>query len=297
MTHVARNPSRRRVLAMLSGAVLATARPALAAGRRVAVLDWALLETALALDLVPVAGPELRQFRRIAVEPDLPATIVDLGLRGSPNFELLASLAPDVIYGSNFSAWAHDLVAPIAPVRTLSIYLPGEPPYPKAEAVMRAMAEDTGIGRHAEPVIAGFARRIDERRRLLTSRAQRPVFLVSIGDPRHVRVFGDDAMFGDVLTRLGFTNAWGRQTSYSATAPVEIEALAKVPDAIICIIGPVPPDATRVLPQSALWRALPAVREGRVLTLDPIDPFGGLPAAQRFARLFAAALSDRPGGG
>ena len=50
-------------------------------GPRVATLDWALLETLLAMKANVVAGAELRQFREVAVTPPVPAEVRDLGLR------------------------------------------------------------------------------------------------------------------------------------------------------------------------------------------------------------------------
>ena len=43
-----------------------------------ATLDWALLETLLAMDIVPVAAAELVLFREVAVEPAVPASVIDL---------------------------------------------------------------------------------------------------------------------------------------------------------------------------------------------------------------------------
>src|SRR5690606_24380338 len=117
--------------------------------------------------------------------------------------------------------------------------------------------------------------------------ADYPIFAISLGDSRHFRAFGMDSMFGDVLGRLGLRNAWTDGTSYSAAAPVGIEALARVPDASIAVVGPLPPEVQRTLDENALWNALPAVREGRVAVLDPINHFGALPSASRFARLLA----------
>ncbi len=294
MTAADRFVTRRTLLGAAFGSVLLAGSPAIAAPSRAAIVDWALLETSLALGLTPVAAVELVLFETLVIEPRVPHSVVDLGLRGSINFELVATIAPDIIYGSNYSAWSHDLLERIAPVRSLPIYERGEAPYAKAEAAMRAMAGDFGIPERAESYIATAGERIAALGARLAHRRERPVFIVNIGDPRHFRAFGEDSMFGDVLSRMGFANAWGPQTSYSANAPVGIEALATAPEALVVIIGPVPPDARRVLPESALWQAMPAVREGRVVTLDPINPFGGLPAAERFARLFAQALEASP---
>ncbi len=60
-------------------------------------------------------------------------------------------------------------------------------------------------------------------------------------------------------------------------APVGLEALAQFPEADLIILPPVPPDARRILPRSALWQALPNVAAGRIFTLAPMNPFGACP--------------------
>jgi iron complex transport system substrate-binding protein len=280
--------------AFLAGAGTMLLAPAIAhsAGPlRVATVDWALLETLLTLGYPPVAAPELELYSRLVVEPAVPPGVADLGLRGTLNFEQLLLARPDLILSSPFAAWAEPQLERIAPVLSLTIYTAGERPFARAEAATRAISRKLGIERTAEHTVTSAEARLEETRRRLRAVEHRPVFIVNVGDPRHVRAFGVDSMFGDVLDRLGFENAWSKPTSYSATAPVGLSALADVPDAHIAIVGPVPPDAKRTLPKSALWKALPAVRNGRVSVLPPVNPFGALPAALRFARLFADAIA------
>ncbi|WP_102959952.1 ABC transporter substrate-binding protein [Mangrovicella endophytica] len=292
ITSSASGLTRRAFIAAGAGLALSPACtvPAAAASQRVAIVDWALLETCLALEVTPLAAVELVLFRRIAVEPAVPDSVVDLGLRGSINLELLSGLRPDVIYGSSFNLWANDLLSRIAPVRMLSVFERGVRPYRKAESAMRTMAAELGVPDRADAYIAALDSELAATKAQLAARTDRPVLIINIGDPRHFRVFGEDSMFGEVAARLGFRNAWGARTSYSATAPVGLEALAKVPEAIVLVIAPIPPDAAAALPQSALWNAMPPVREGRVHMIEPVNPFGGLPAARRFARLFAGAI-------
>lgn len=282
--------TRRTLLRGASAAAAFAALPAVAApAERIAIVDWALLETALAIGIVPSAAVELVLYRKLTIEPPVPGSVVDLGLRGAINFELVAALAPTVIYGSNYSAWANESLARIAPVRVLPIY-EREPPFAKAEAAMRTMGGERGRASEAETYIAETQAELAAIGATLARFTDRPLLIVNLGDARHFRAFGDDSMFGDVAGRLGFTGAWGAQTAYSATAPVGLEALADFPEAIVVIVGPVPPEARRTLPESGLWNAMPAVASGRVMTLPTINPFGGLPAARRFARLLAAAL-------
>jgi iron complex transport system substrate-binding protein len=57
------------------------------------------------------------------------------------------------------------------------------------------------------------------------------------------------------------------------------------------LIPPHPADAIAALKTSAFWNALPQVREGRVLSLASINPYGALPAASRFAKLLTEGLA------
>jgi ferric hydroxamate transport system substrate-binding protein len=270
-----------------------------AAPGRLAAIDWAMLETALALNAPLVAATELKLYRRIVIEPEVPQTgpeaVADLGLRGSPNLERLSGLRPDLILISPFYERYRPQLERIAPVQSFTVYQPGGAAYQNGEAVMRALGRQIGLEAEAAAYIAATAAEIETTRQALAAHPSlahpaRPVFVVSIGDARHVRVFGSDSNFGAVLERFGLANAWAGRTRYSAFAPVPMETLAQVPEARLVVIPPVPPDTARILAGSRVWQTLPAVREGRVHWLEPIDHFGALPAARRFARLLAASL-------
>ena len=261
------------------------------------MIDWGMLETLLAIGVDPSAGTELIQFRRLVVEPELPGTIIDLGLRGTPNYELLRLVAPDLVVISNFYEYQRTALERVAPVLSQPVYEAGTPPYPLAERAATALGAALGRTEEAAALIEGTAALAARCRDVLRPIAARPLFVISLGDSRHFRAFGADSMAGDVLGRLGLANAWTDPTSYSATAPVAIEALARKPDAAIVVVAPLPPEVARTLAENALWNALPAVRQGRVAVLDPINHFGGLPSARRFARLLtdAATLWGRDG--
>ncbi|MBY5864959.1 ABC transporter substrate-binding protein [Rhizobium leguminosarum] len=282
--------SRRQFLAGAAASLFAPARLRAAEGLRVATLDWALLETLLAIGANVVAATELRQFREVAVTPDVPATTADLGLRGTPNFEVLRFARPDLIFNSNFYAWADERMRGVAPVESHAIYKPGESPFALAEQATLAIGERLQLAA-ARQLAEELSARLDRHRALLAAGDGRSVIPINLGDARHFRVFGSDSMFGEVLNRVGLTNAWQAQTSYSAAAPVGIEILASMPDAWIVMIPPHPADALATLATSSFWNALPAVREKRVLMLGSINPYGALPAAGRFADLLAEGLA------
>jgi len=285
--------SRRQFLTtatLAAGAVAGIAPARAAAGPRVATLDWAILETLLAIGANVVAGTELLQFRDVAVTPTVPASIADLGLRGTPNLEVLYAAKPELIFNSNFYAWADDRMRLIAPVESHAVYQPGASPYQLSEQMTLALGDR--LERSAGRTLVDMTRaKLETYGRQFAKGDRRPILPINLGDARHVRVFGSDSMFGEVLKRTGLANAWPDLTSYSATAPVGIEQLATMPDAWIVLIPPHPAEAFAELQQSAFWRALPAVQAGRVLALGSINPYGALPAAGRFADLLAEGLT------
>lgn len=266
------------------------AHAAASKGPRVATLDWALLETLLAMKANVVAGAELRQFREVAVEPEVPADVTDLGLRGLPNFEALYHARPDLIFNSNFYVANEPVLARIAPVETHSIYVPEKSPLELAVQATRAIGERLGLSTGAE-MIETLEAQLYRGKQVFGAGDGRPVLPVNLGDARHYRVFGSDSMFGEVLARLGLANAWTGATAYTAMAPIGIETLATMPDAWILLIPPHPADAISALEKGAFWNALPQVREGRVLTIASVNPYGALPAAARFAELLTEGLT------
>jgi iron complex transport system substrate-binding protein len=283
--------SRRAVLAALAGAAVAgRGRSAVAAGRlRIAAVDWAMAETAMALGHAPVAMAELAAFRRIAADQP-PDGTVDLGLRGSPNLEALALVAPDLILSSSYYSFAEPQLERIAPVFTRALYVPGEPPFPK---VMVLLADLAARLNDAVAGVRTTAAAQDELAALAVKAAPHAgpgCVLMEIGDSRHIRVFGDDSLFGGALQAIGLRNAWSEGTRFAFAAPVPMERLAGFPDARFFILGGVPVQAQRALRSGALWNSLAPVRAGRVHRLADINSFGGAPSALRFAREIVATL-------
>lgn len=280
--------------AFLAGAATLTATGAAAdpIPKRIAIIDWALLETVLALGVTPTAATELLQFRKIVIEPEVPADVVDLGLRGSPNYELLRIVAPDLILISNFYEPKRRQLARIAPTLSLPVHQEGTPPFQLATAALDTLANVVDRRDAARRYLADTMDELERIRTTLTGTSTRRAFVIMMGDQRHLQAFGSDSMFGDVLARLGVENAWTHGTRYSAAAPVSIEALASDPNAAIFIVSPLPPAFQHTQRANALWQAIPAVQRNRVAILPSINNFGGLPTARRFARLFAAAAKD-----
>ncbi|MDQ7263942.1 ABC transporter substrate-binding protein [Paracoccus sp. PS-1] len=284
--------SRRAFLAAACG-LAGGALPAFAAGGlRLAAVDWAMAETAMALGHPPAALAELIGFRDAAAAQP-PQSTVDLGLRGAPNLEALSLVAPDLILSSSYYSAIQPRLERIAPVFTRALYVAGEPAFPKVMAVLGELAErlgDPAAGPRAQAAAqAEFA--------MLAGRAapfaDRACLMFQLGDSRHIRVFGTDSLFSGALEAIGLRNAWAARTSFAFAAPVPLEKLAEYPEARLVIVGRIPPQAERGLGSAALWNSLPPVKAGRVHRLPELRPFAGIPSALRFAHELVAALEAR----
>lgn len=284
-----RGPTRRALLAAAL-AVAGGARPAAAATPRIAAIDWAMAETAMALGQPPVAIAELVSFRHSAPQPPAPGT-VDLGLRGTPNLEALSLTGPDVILSSGYYSFAEPQLRRIAPVFSRNLYTPGEAPFPGLMDLIPDLAAVLGSGageqvrRDVGAAFAALAVRV-------AGATDRDCLLMEMGDARHIRVFGDDSLFDGALRAMGLRNAWSARTRFAFAAPVPLERLADFPQARFVVIGDVPPQAARALRTGALWNSLPPVRAGRIHRLPEINGFGGIPSALRFGRDLADALES-----
>ncbi|WAJ28749.1 iron-siderophore ABC transporter substrate-binding protein [Antarcticirhabdus aurantiaca] len=281
----ARQASRRAVLAGLAALLAAPVLPARAALPRIAVLDYALAETLIALGLPPVGLSNARGWSRWVVEPALPAGTVDLGIDLAVNREVLAGLKPDLILTTDYVAAQEDALSAIAPVKRLTIYDGSAPVLDKAKAVTLALGQAVGRAAEASRFVAETEADFADLKRRNVQANRRPVLVLSFMDARHVRVYGRPGLAAGVLDAIGIPNAWEPETNLWGFETVPVERLARAGEADILVLDPVPPDALPTLQRSPLWRELPAVKRGRLTILPPALMFGALPSARRFARL------------
>lgn len=272
------------LLAVMPGGAV---EAALAPPRRVAVLDWGLAETVLALGLTPLAVAEAPLYRQRVVVPALPDEVRDLGLRTWPNMERLKALRPDLIVALDGYGVPAARLEAIAPALALPVYTPDRAPLRLAGEALDALAVTLNRRAQAEAVRAELEATLEAAAVRLADIADRPLFIVKFADDRHLDVFGAGSLFDDVLRRLGLVNAWTGATNIWGYATIGLEGLAAVPEARVVVIAPGPSAA---LADSRLWRSLPPVRENRLVTVPPAWVFGALPSARRFCAALTEAL-------
>jgi iron complex transport system substrate-binding protein len=285
---------RRHCLALFAAAlVTGTARAGQGAGRRVAALDWTLAEMVLSLGLDVVAVTEVEGYRRWVGEPALPDSAIELGLRATPNLELLQQVGPDLIVANPAQAATIPDLGTIAPCVTATIYFPDGQPFRGAQGELRRLGEALGRADAAASVVAAAEAAVAETRTRVAG-FDRPLYLARFVDPNHLMVFGRGSLLHDILDRAGLRNAWagpGTAWGFELVAPERLAA----PDAHLLYLGVDRSDLDRAAAYSALWRSLPFVRQGRISLMPPVWFFGGVWSAMRFAQGLAASLGGARG--
>lgn len=169
-----------------------------AAPERVVVLDYAPLDTALALDLVPIGTTE------IPISPIYPEVINDITVVGKgqqPNLETILKLKPDLILGSKISAekWYRQL-SEIAP--TILTEDNGRDGSWKEN--FRLYANVLGQPDQAEQLLDDYQQRINA----LQSKLEQPLKTMTVSVITHwsggVLAYSADSFSGSVLQDIGF---------------------------------------------------------------------------------------------
>lgn len=264
----------------------------------VCALDWTSAQALLSLGIVPRGIPERDRYRRAVVEPAVPDGVPDIGARAEPNLELLDRLAPARFVSDGMLSAVQGRLERIAPVTLYPSFdiRSDEDRQPGGQlafaiASLRGLAAGLGVPEAAEPPVARLDRALAAARDRLSGWEPRPLYVLSVLDGRRVLIHGRNSLYQDVLDRLGIANAWTGPSGPYGHATVTMDRLAGRPDAGLVNIGSEGWRALEALAALPLFAGLPFLREGRVTILPPILFYGGVPTAERFARLLGERLA------
>lgn len=285
---------RRRLLAALllspvfAGAALSATRANAAAqpqAPRIIALEWLPLEMLFALGETPLAAAGVEDYRLWVREPALPETVIDVGQRTEPNFELMASLKPDLIlYSQGYGPRPEQLLA-IAPAMGFSFTDEKGRPLTKAREGLLDLARRLTRVPAAVAHLAQFDAALAAASPRLESYRHRPLLVFSLLDDSHVLILGKTSLFGQVMDQLSITNLWQGENNFWGTAIVGIERLATLPLArAVCLDHGDVALRARVA-ATPLWQAIPFVRQGLLRTAPAIWIYGATLSALRFCRL------------
>lgn len=250
------------------------------------VLDFSHAQSLLAIGVGNFGMAEPWRYIRSVEEPRLPETVFDIGTLSEPNLELLAEIRPRAIIHSREWPTNTTQLERIAPLREISIYT-GEPgPLGRARQALVQIAQLAGRDPDASEYIAGFDARMETYRARLKGVASTRAMLLWAATPRDFWTLGSASLLHEVMEYLGFDNAIRETGDIWGWLPVSTRDLADLESTLVVHFGPVP----SILADNPFWQNLNFVRQERLVVLPRSWLFGGLPEAERIARLLTSTM-------
>uniref|UniRef100_UPI00396C59BB iron-siderophore ABC transporter substrate-binding protein n=1 Tax=Vibrio parahaemolyticus TaxID=670 RepID=UPI00396C59BB len=260
--------------------------------QRVVVLNWDILEQVLALDIEPIAAPNLPGYRQWVVNPYAPESIEDIGTRAEPNLEKIASLKPDVILAASPQQDLIPLLRQIAPVVYLPNFSQNEAAAQTAIKHFRTLAALFDKQELAEQKLAKLNDSFKQLRDKIRQHYSAPldVLVMRFSTPNSVLLSTENSTTDYVVEQLGLTNpikvsarAWGIKQD-------RINRLQNLEQSYVLYVQPFPQESK--LNSSPLWQAMPFVKKQRVNSVRAVWAYGGAMSLQYMAEAITDSLIE-----
>jgi iron complex transport system substrate-binding protein len=256
--------------------------------QRIVALEWLPIELMMALGVVPMAAAELFNYRDWVGKPELPARVIDVGLRTEPNLELLTQLKPSLILYSSGYGPSPTILSRIAPSQGFAFNNSEGKPLTMAGQSLMQLAQRIGKVTQAQTHLQMFDDVIADTRVRLAPRAARPLLVMSLIDNRHAIVFGKGSLFLEVMERLGLQNAWQGETNFWGSAVIGIERLATMHNVDVICLSHGDDTLMQQIAATELWQSLPFVRAQRFTRVPTVWFYGATLSAMAFCRILAS---------
>ncbi|MFF0138800.1 ABC transporter substrate-binding protein [Streptomyces sp. NPDC005227] len=269
--------------------------------KKVVATEWNVVESLVTLGVDPVGVADVKGYKAWDTSAPLKNAPKDIGTRGEPSMDTVASLSPDLIVAtSDLPAAAVKQLRKIAPVLELS-------PADSADQIGRMkenldlIARATGTGAEATQANKEFDAKIAAGRKTLAAAglAGRSVAFADgwvASNQVSVRPYTSGSLIGTVNEAIGLKNAWKVKGDKSyGLGSTDVEGLSGLGDLDFAYIGnasePSDPFAKDLAKNSA-WTSLPFVKKGNVHRLpDGIWMFGGPKSMQAYVDALVGALT------
>ncbi|WGV25325.1 ABC transporter substrate-binding protein [Halotia branconii] len=269
---------------------------------RIVALEWVYVEDLLALGIQPVGVADINGYQKfVDIQPQLAASVADIGTRAEPNLEAIAQLEPDLIIGVELRHQViYDTLASIAPTLLFN-------PYPSADSSINQLSEmqQTFIKiadtvkreKQGKAVLEKIQTTFTQAEKKISDLkiANRKFLLGQFSDSApQLRLFTDDAMVIQILQQIGLENAWSGKFDSFGFNTVWIEALPKVEAANFIYITTNNNSHWQQLQNNPVWKGLQFVKENRLYPIaSDTWVFGGPLSAEILVNKVVTAFEEK----
>ncbi|MBZ0284042.1 MAG: iron-siderophore ABC transporter substrate-binding protein [Anaerolineae bacterium] len=241
--------------------------------QRIVVLEWTYAEDVLALGLQPIGVADIEGYNNwVKIPVALDESAADVGFRNEPNLERIAELNPDLIIAVSFRVINnYDELSAIAPTLVFDPYpADGSSHYDEMTSTLTSIAAALNREAEAQQVLERMETYFANANAALESAGRTgETFIVSQGfmvsEVPTFRLFTDNAMAVEVLSRIGLENAWDDAPQLYGFTEVSIEAFSQLGDTNFFYVAQ--NDHNTFLSESPLWSRLPFVESQRAYWL------------------------------
>lgn len=268
--------------------------------KRVIALEWTYVEDLLAVGVQPIGVADIEGYNTwVKIPVALGKDAVDVGLRGEPNLETIATLKPDLIIGVAYSmGQSYDKLSAIAPTLVFDPYPTDKniSQYDEMRTTFTTIAEITGHAAEGQAAL----KHMEEK--FAASRAE--IEKAGLKDQKFIlsqiyswenavtsRLFTDNGMATQIVEQLGLQNGWDAGFEQYGFSEVSIEKLKDLGDVHFFYVVGADDKVLQLEQVSAVWKSLPFVKANHAYPLGGDTwLFGGPLSAELVAEIVVKAL-------
>ncbi|MGW6527855.1 ABC transporter substrate-binding protein [Streptomyces venezuelae] len=270
--------------------------------KKVVGTEWNAVESLISLGVAPTGVADVKGYKAWDSAVPLKNDAKDIGTRGEPSMDTIASLKPDLIIATtDLPAAAVKQLRKIAPVLNLR---PADAADPIGQMTknLDLLAEATGTTEQATKLKKEFEAKLAEGKKALAGAGRdgaKYAFADGYvtGNQTSIRPYTDGSLIGAVNKKLGLKNDWKVKgdKAYGLGA-TDVEGLTKLDEDVhFAYIGNEDDKGsnpfTGVLKKDKVWTSLPFVKKGNVHRLpDGIWMFGGTESMNQYVDSVVKAL-------
>jgi iron complex transport system substrate-binding protein len=270
---------------------------------KVVATEWNVVESLVQLGVDPVGVADVKGYKTWDTAAPLKNEPKDIGTRGEPSMDTVASLAPDLIVATtDLPPAAVKQLREVAPVLEVTS-ADGTDQIGQMLENVDLIAQATGTTDKAKTVRDGFEAKVAEGKKALADAelAGKDIAFADgyvTSNQVSVRPYTATSLIGEVNEAIGLNNAWKVKGDEAyGLGSTDVEGLTALPgDVQFAYIGndddPNATPFTGALAKNSVWKSLPFVKAGDVHRLDDgIWMFGGPASMSAYIDALVGALT------